>query len=84
MFMPRKGVAYSGVGFQPLSVKRHKMSHLTGRGAPELLLSPYLGTSSIGGGGYGVRTPSHSLMSGLERLSLKKGAGQKRNIRFSF
>ena len=83
MIMPRRGAAYGGFGIQPIGLKRHKMSHLLGRGAPELLLSTNLGTSSIGGG-FGVKTPSASLMHKLESLHLKKGTGVKKNIRISF
>ena len=84
MIIPRRGAAYGGFGISPLGVKRHKMSHLLGRGAPELLLSPNLGTSNIGGGGFGVKTPSSALMHKLESLHLKKGTGVKKNIRISF
>lgn len=84
MMVPRKGVAFSGMGFAPLSVRKHRISHVIGKGSGELLLSPELGTSSLGSG-FGVKTPSRELMSGLERLSLKRSVGgqkSKQNIRF--
>ena len=82
--MPRRSVSTLGSGILPLSVRKSKMSHLVGRGQPELLLQDGLGTSSVGGGGFGVSTPSRQLMSSLERLSLKgRGSGKKGNIRFS-
>jgi len=78
--MPRKGVRVSGLGITPLSLHKKRVHHLLGMGSPELLLSHDLGTSSLSGNGFGVKTPSKSLINSLENLSLK-GNGKKKNIR---
>tara|TARA_R110000868_G_scaffold226113_1_gene478589 strand:- start:187 stop:480 length:294 start_codon:yes stop_codon:yes gene_type:complete len=78
--LPRKGVRINGFGIHPLSIHKKRIHHLLGMGSPELLLSQELGTSTLGGYGFGVKTPSKNLINNLENLSLK-GSGKKKNIR---
>lgn len=68
------------IGIHPLSVHKKRIAHHLGMGAPELLLSHDLGTSSLGRG-FGVKTPSSSLINGLERLNLKSSNSKRKNIR---
>ena len=68
-----------GYGILPIRTLKKSISKVIGRGTTELLLSSKLGTTNIGGNGFGVKSNNPNLIQKLGNLSL--GNKARKNVR---